>query len=89
MENFRNTATTPPSGWLVSQDELCQVSGYKQPSRIRAWLVKNGIQFLMPREGDRWPRVMRKTFQQKLSKTISEPVQLEPDLTWMKPREPK
>ena len=89
MENFRNTATTSPSGRLVSQDELCQVSGCKQPSRIRAWLVRNGIQFLMPREGDRWPRVMRKTFQQKLSKTISEPVQLEPDLTWMKPHEPK
>ena len=89
MENFQNTATAPPSDWLVSQDELRQVSGYKQPSRIRAWLAKNGIQFLMPREGDRWPRVTRKTFQQKFSKTISELVQLEPDLSWMKPREPK
>ena len=86
MENFQNTAAVPRSDWLVSQDELRQVSGYKQPSRIRAWLVKNGIQFLMPREGDRWPRVMRKAFQQKFSKTIFE---LEPDLSWMTPREPK
>ena len=89
MDKFQNTDSALPSDLLVSQDELRQVSGYKQPSRIRAWLVKNRIRFLMPREGDPWPRVMRKTFQQKFSKTISELVQLEPDLSWMKPHEPK
>lgn len=89
MENFQNTVTSPQSDWLVSQDELRQISGYKQPSRIREWLAKNGIQFLMPREGDPWPRVTRKTFQQKFSKTISELGQLEPDLSWLQPRKPK
>lgn len=89
MKDFHDTATLPHSDWLVSQEELRQVSGYKQPGRIRAWLAKNGINFLMPRDGDRWPRVLRKTFQQKFSKTISEAAPVQPDLSWMRRRESK
>ena len=89
MQHFRNTTTLPQSDWLVSQDELRQISGYKQPGRIKTWLAMNCINDLMPRDGDRWPRVLRKTFQQKFSKTISDAAPVQPDLSWMKRRESK
>jgi hypothetical protein len=74
---------------LVSREELRQVSGYKQPNRILAWLAKNSIKFLMPRDGDRWPRVMRKAFQQKFPQFVLEIAPFVPDLSWMKRRDPE
>lgn len=39
MKYFHNTATLPLSDWLVSQEELRQVSRYKQPNRIKPGLA--------------------------------------------------
>jgi len=41
----------------LSRAELTEWSGYRQRSRVAAWLKQNGVQFLMGADG--WPRVRR------------------------------
>ena len=42
---------------IWSQDELIELTGYKQKSKIANWLKANGFAFYLGRDG--WPRVLR------------------------------
>lgn len=68
---------------MLTRDELRAASGYKQPSRIRAWLDENHIDYLMPRRRDPWPRVMRSTLEHHFSPRRP-PVSIEPNYQWLK-----
>lgn len=70
------------SGLLVTHSELQELSGFKQPSRIAAWLKLNGIPFWTARKGGGWPRVLRRVLQ-KVSRTQAAP-EVAPDHSWMK-----
>lgn len=68
----------------LSRDELRELSGSKQRSKIVAWLVRNGFR---PRIGvDGWPRVDRGLYEQTMLGTLrrAEP---EPNFAFLK--EPK
>lgn len=70
------------SSLLVSDSELQELSGYKQPSRIAGWLRRNGIPFWTARKGGGWPRVLRRVLQMaSLTKAAPE---VAPDHSWMK-----
>ena len=52
----------------LTREELIELTGYRQRSRIFAWLQKNGFR---PRLGaDRWPRVDRTLYERVVSGSV-------------------
>lgn len=44
---------------VLSREELRDLTGYRQRSRVIQWLRENGFAFYLG--GDEWPRVLRDT----------------------------
>ncbi len=64
---WRSNLTSSSSSFVLSREELIEWSGYRQRSKIAAWLVSNGVPHLTGRDG--WPRVQRQG--QVVSKTLT------------------
>lgn len=53
---------------VLSREELRELTGYRQRSRVIRWLRENGFAFYLG--GDAWPRVLRESFE-KPRKTLT------------------
>ena len=71
---------------MLTRAELQVASGYKRPSRIREWLDRNAIGYVMPRRRDRWPRVLRSAFEKRFDGTQKPTELIEPDFSWLRPK---
>lgn len=54
---------------FLSRDELMELSGRKQRSKVADWLVGNGYKFDVAADG--WPKVLRAAMEAKLMPTNS------------------
>lgn len=66
----------------LSRDELIELSGYQQRSKVAAWLTERGYKFETAADG--WPRVLRAAVEQRLmprSAVRKEHSRTEPDFS--------
>lgn len=73
-DDYRNLLVTPA--------ELREVSGYRQPSRIRQWLDRHRIDYFLPARGA-WPRVLRSVFEKHFDQRTESTAPIEPDFSWL------
>lgn len=53
-----------PAGFLLTSDEVMDLSGYSKPSAQNRWLEQNGLPFLIG--GDGRPKVLRNVVERRL-----------------------
>lgn len=46
---------------IVTEEDLCEISGHWTREGLKAWLTNNGITFVIAKNG--WPRVHRKALE--------------------------
>jgi hypothetical protein len=52
---------------ILTEEELCEITGHKTREGLKAWLQQHNIVFLIARSG--WPRVHRKALERAMGVT--------------------